>query len=123
MINSLGLLDLDLLGDKFTWSNKRSGGDLIQVRLDRGIISLEWIRDASCRLNALSRIGFDHFSICLSISPLTGRRAFHFRFEKMWILAPKIHENIFKWWNVDIQGTLMIRVAKKLANVKSNIQL
>lgn len=41
MINTLGLLDLDLLGAKFPWSNKRSGGDLIQVKMDQAIISLE----------------------------------------------------------------------------------
>ncbi|XP_059068841.1 uncharacterized protein LOC131859266 [Cryptomeria japonica] len=123
MINSLGLLDLDLLGDKFTWFNRRSGGDLIQVRLDRAIISPEWIHDASCRLNVLSRIGLDHFPICLSISPLIKRKVFPFKFEKMWLLAPDIHDNISKWWNVDIQGTAMFRVAKKLSNVKSNIQL
>lgn len=102
MINSLGLLNLDLLGDKFTWSNRRSGWDLIQVKLDKGIISPKWIRNASCRLNALFRIGSDHFQICLSISPLTGRKAFPSRFEKMWLLALDIHDNISKWCNVDI---------------------
>ncbi|XP_057853629.2 uncharacterized protein LOC131063743 [Cryptomeria japonica] len=123
MINSLGLLDLDLLGAKFTWSNIRSEGDLIQVRLDKGIISLEWIHDASCRLNALSRIGSDHLLIGLIISPLTGRKAFPFKFEKMWLLALDIHDNISKWWNVDTQRTMIFRLAKKLANVRSNIQL
>lgn len=123
MINSLCLLDLNLLGAKFTCSNRRSGGGLIQVRLDRGIISPEWIHNASCRLNVLSRIGSNHFPIFLSISPLTGRKAFPLRFEKMWLLALDIYDNISKWWNVDIQGTAMFRVANKLANIISNIQL
>lgn len=35
-INTLGLVDLELSGSKFTWSNSNSGVDLIQVILDRG---------------------------------------------------------------------------------------
>lgn len=42
MINSLGLLDLDLIGAKFMWSKKCSGEDPIQVKLDRGLISPDW---------------------------------------------------------------------------------
>lgn len=89
MIKSLGLLDLDLHGSKFTQSNRRSGGDVAEVNMDRGIISLEWIQDASCRLNVLSRVGSDHFPISLSVSPLTGRKGFPFQFEKMWWLVSK----------------------------------
>lgn len=99
-INSLALLDLDLLRDKLTWSNRRSGGDLIQVKLDRNIISPKWIQDASCRLNALSRISSNHFLISLSISPLNRRKDFPFWFEKMWLLDHEIHDIISKWWSV-----------------------
>lgn len=30
MINSLGLMDLDLNGARFTWSNRSSGSDIIK---------------------------------------------------------------------------------------------
>lgn len=33
-ISNPGLLDVELLGSKFTWSNYHSGNDLIQVKLD-----------------------------------------------------------------------------------------
>lgn len=38
-INNLTLLDLDLLGGSFTWSNQRIGRECIQVRLDRALVS------------------------------------------------------------------------------------
>jgi len=42
-INGLAFLDLDLLGGGFTWSNKHLGKDCIQVRLDRALISPDWL--------------------------------------------------------------------------------
>lgn len=54
MINSLSLLNLDLIGAKFTWSNRHSGEDLIHVKLDMGLISLDWIQNASYKLNAFA---------------------------------------------------------------------
>ncbi len=38
-INKEGLLDMDLHGIQFTWSNKRIGNDCIQARLDHALIS------------------------------------------------------------------------------------
>jgi hypothetical protein len=34
-INKNDLMDMDMCGVKFTWSNNRKGIDLIQVKLDR----------------------------------------------------------------------------------------
>ena len=42
-INGLALLDLDLMGGDFTWSNKCLGMNCIQVRLDRALISPDWL--------------------------------------------------------------------------------
>ncbi|XP_059068214.1 uncharacterized protein LOC131858781 [Cryptomeria japonica] len=122
MINSLSLLALDLIRAKFTWSNGHSGEDLIQVKLVRGLISPDWLRLAFCKLNALACVGSDHFPIFLSVSPLFGRKAYRFRFEKMWLMAPKIQDKILESWSINNQGTTMFRIVNKLSNVKSNIQ-
>lgn len=42
-INGQVLVDLELSGASFTWSNRHVGTDLIQVRLDRALIYVEWI--------------------------------------------------------------------------------
>lgn len=41
MIRDLALLDVELGGRKYTWSNRRVGMDCIQVRLDRALITLD----------------------------------------------------------------------------------
>lgn len=122
MINSLSLLDLDLIGARFTWSNRCIGEDLIQVKLDRDLVSPNWIHNYSYKVNALSHVGSYHFPICLLVTPLSGRKAFPFKFDKMWLMDPDIHDKIMDWQNIYIQGTTMFRIAKKLSNAKSNIQ-
>lgn len=97
MINSLGLMDLDLNKARFTWCNRRSGSNRIQVWLDRGLLSPDWLMEFSCHISSLSRIGSDHFPIILSISPLYRRKYFPFRFEKTWTLNVDLYNNITDW--------------------------
>lgn len=42
MIDDCGLADLRCKGDLFTWSNRRSGNEIILARLDRYFGNLEW---------------------------------------------------------------------------------
>ena len=121
-IQHLAFLDLDLQGGSFTWSNRRIGGDSIQVHLDRGLISPDWLLTHSCRLSLLPRVGSDHSPISLSVSPLSRNKAFPFHFEKMWLSHPALEGNISHWWSIEVEGTAMYRVAQKLKNVKRNIK-
>ena len=41
-INDNDLLDMEMDGAKFTWSNNRKGVDLIQVKLDRLLVLIGW---------------------------------------------------------------------------------
>ncbi|XP_059066552.1 uncharacterized protein LOC131857829 [Cryptomeria japonica] len=118
-INGQGLVDFDLSGASFTWSNCRVGVDLIQVRLDRALILVEWIQHYVCSLNSIVRIGSDHFPLCLMVEPKNGpRRRFPFRFEKMWLSHPNLSSSMKYWWNVQVDGSCMFWVAKKLRHVK-----
>ncbi|XP_059075341.1 uncharacterized protein LOC131875276 [Cryptomeria japonica] len=53
-INNQGLHDIELQGDKFTWSNRRTGDDLIQVKLDKALIPNEWFNHYQFSLSAIS---------------------------------------------------------------------
>ncbi|XP_059066442.1 uncharacterized protein LOC131857750 [Cryptomeria japonica] len=122
-INGQGLVDLDLSGASFTWSNRCVGTDLIQVRLDRDLISVEWIQHYIYSLNSMVRIGSDHLPICLMTEPKTGlRRRFSFRFKKMWLSHPNISNSVKDWWNVQVDGFAMFQVAKKLRHVKERVK-
>ncbi|KAH9289722.1 hypothetical protein KI387_033839, partial [Taxus chinensis] len=66
-VADLNLLDVDLHGNKYTWNNRRLGKDLIQVRLDRALISASWILSQDFHLSSLPRIGSDHNPIDLNL--------------------------------------------------------
>lgn len=76
-INDQCLIDLDLSGDTYTLTNRRVGDELIQVRLDRTLISTDWLYLYFCSLKAMSKVGSDHFPISFTAEPKGGRRRSH----------------------------------------------
>lgn len=76
------LLDLGFLGPKYTWTNKRGIGNLIQEQLDRCWATPSWktlFPEAS--VSHLARINFDHCSMLLKITKpplLVGKDPFAF---------------------------------------------
>lgn len=64
-INVSSLMDVDLQGAPFTWSNNRKGKHLIQVRLDRFLISTYWDIGHSSYLKTLPRTTSDHNPLLL----------------------------------------------------------
>lgn len=122
-INANALIDVDLTEASYTWSNRRDGGDLIQVRLDRSLITRDWILKYRCSLSVINRIGSDHYPISFVAESIKSNRCFPFRFEKMWISHPSLENSIANWWNINVDGSTMYKVAKKLRNIKDNIKI
>lgn len=50
------------------------------------------------------------------------RRKFPFRFEKMWLTHPSLLNYVKEWWNVQVEGTAMFHIAKKLRIVKDKVR-
>lgn len=65
LINATSLFDLDLQGVPYTWSNYRKGNHLIQVRLDRFLISTNWDIGHNSYLKTLPRTTSDHNPLLL----------------------------------------------------------
>lgn len=116
------LLDLDIKGASFTWSNWNVGDALIQVKLECALITPNWLVSYSLLPLALTRLGSDHFPLSLSVDLLGRKKFFSFRFEKMWTYHPDLKNMVHDWWNIQVDGTTMYRVAKKLSNVKNNVR-
>ena len=93
------------------------------MRLDRALISLDWLQNFSCRLSLLSRIGSNHSPISLSVVPIEPKRNFPFQFEKMWTSHPGLVEKVKSWWAIEVEGSTMFRVTRKLSNVKRKIKV
>ena len=96
-INKEGLMDLDLQGIEFTWSNKRIGDECIQARLDRVPISPDWTKDFVCKLKAIQKIGSDHFPLIFTTENVNFKKNIPFRFEKMWLQHPQFETRLAKW--------------------------
>lgn len=112
-INTQALNDVEIQRCNYTWTNRRTSNDLIQVHLDRTLIFDEWYRHYFCSLSTHIQVRLDHFPITFIVDPINRRRNFPFRFEKMWTHHPDINRNIQKWWSIQVEGTAMYRVCKE----------
>lgn len=68
-------------------------------------------------------MGSNHYPIFFLVDPLSLKKNFPFKFEKMWTLHPNLEDLIQEWWNITIEGIAMFRVAAKLKNVKKHIKI
>ena len=74
-LDRCNIVDLGFAGPRFTWTNKREVSALIQERIDRFFVNLEWWNlFHEARVTHLTRCHFDHCSVLLESTP---RRAVH----------------------------------------------
>ena len=81
------MMDLGFSGPKFTWSNKREIGDLIQCRLDRCWVNPGW-KDFYPEANVthLAKVNSDHCPLLLNLNPLLGSTSNRpFKFQTIWL--------------------------------------
>ncbi|KAM6588709.1 uncharacterized protein LOC115718119 [Cannabis sativa] len=99
MLNT-GCVDLQFIGNKFTWQNKRFNGGLIRERLDRAVCSPEWLLDyefAGIRNMPISIS--DHAPIVLDTHLFAPRGYIPFRFFESWSWEPSCKNEISRVWN------------------------
>lgn len=121
-ISNQGLIDLDLQGVNYTWSNQWTGIHKIESNLDRALITHQWLISCNCTISSFPKVGSKHFPLLLEINPLNVPRHFPFRFEKMWIKHLDLERRISDWWNINIEGTAMFKVPKKIINIEDKIK-
>lgn len=121
-INKEDLMDMDLQGIDFMWSNKRVGYECIQAFLDRFLISLDQTNGCVFSLSVIQKIASNHFPLQFKDEPFQARNNFPFRFEKMWMQHPNFNSLLKKWWNIKIEGSTLFCVANKLKNVKKRVR-
>jgi hypothetical protein len=99
VIGHLSLLELQLKGRKFTWSNKQRSPLLEQ--LDWFFTSANWISDyPNSMVFPLANKGSDHDPCVVSIDKsIPKARLFHF--ENYWVTMPGFIECVTKSWERD----------------------
>jgi hypothetical protein len=99
-LNSSNLLELPLIGRKYTWSNEQERPTL--VRLDRAFCSTDWeMRFPGAKLLPQSTGIYDHCPLLLVDEEITktGRR---FRYEGFWECFSGFKEVVAQAWNMDV---------------------
>lgn len=74
LITDLQMEDMGFKGQRFTWSNNRTGPDRVMERLDRGISNNNWgfLLPRSQCINELA-IGSDHSPVIVLLNMAEGR--------------------------------------------------
>ncbi|XP_078165205.1 uncharacterized protein LOC144559911 [Carex rostrata] len=121
-IDDLELLDVPLIGRKFTWSSKRSQPTF--SRLDRVLISPHWDSlGVSYQLQDASATASDHSPLIFRIKPhqINGKRSF--KFETYWLQHPQITEIVQNTWEQEINTSNPIkRIHFKINKLRSALR-
>ena len=120
-MRKLDLMDVELRGNPYTWTNNRKDEDLIQVKLDRLLLSGNWNNMGNSHLESLTRTVSDHSPILFHLKEVSKGGRSPFRYEIMWESHPEFKDKIEEWWNIRIDGTAMFRLTQKLDNIRRNV--
>jgi hypothetical protein len=121
LLNELELVEIDLLGRQFTWSNEREAPTL--VRLDRVFVTTDWDQlFPDCILQALASSISDHCPLLLGLrDSFMGKRRFHF--ESFWPKLDGFMEVVQQSWEQPIMAVCPLqRLADKLRRLAKNLQ-
>ncbi|XP_060972157.1 uncharacterized protein LOC133038123 [Cannabis sativa] len=124
-LSDCNLIDLPLVGYPYTWEKGRNSGDLIEERLDKALVTNEWL--ALYSQPVLYNLEFsmsDHCPIFLVFKGLFPTASLHsFRFENAWLREP-LCKQLFEgcWEGSDlnsIQGKLQ-SVVRDLVSIQQH---
>ncbi|XP_060974235.1 uncharacterized protein LOC133039370 [Cannabis sativa] len=98
-MGNTGGIDLQFIGNKFTWQNNRFSGGLIRERLDRALCSPDWIVEyASAGVRNLPIAISDHAPIILDSHLFAAKGFIPFRFYEAWSWEESCKMEIEKNW-------------------------
>ena len=95
------MMDLGISRPKYTWTNKRELGGLIQCRLDRVWANPEWKSSfPEANVTHLARVNSDHCPLLLNSCPNLSNASNHpFRFQPMWLSHNDFPAIVRESWN------------------------
>uniref|UniRef100_A0A803P656 Reverse transcriptase domain-containing protein n=1 Tax=Cannabis sativa TaxID=3483 RepID=A0A803P656_CANSA len=99
-MDNTGSVDLQFIGNKFTWQNNRFSGGLIRERLDRALCSPEWLLEyASAGVRNLPISISDHAPIILDTHMFIARGFIPFHFFEAWLWEDSCKQVIASAWS------------------------
>lgn len=98
-LNYCNLLDLGFTGSKYTWTNKRGGGNTIVERLDSVVANFEWFHlFPEAAVVHLPRVQSDHCPLLLKLNPSIHIPNKPFRVENIWFSHPDFPNVVSTAW-------------------------
>ncbi|XP_021757913.1 uncharacterized protein LOC110722949 [Chenopodium quinoa] len=120
---SSNVTEVPFSGPRFTWSNKRDGNELILERLDRAYITEEWFQHSPDGIVVHEPIiCSDHAAITYSSERFNNNSNRPYQIENWCLRFTKIKEIVEREWKMEVQGSPMFQVARKLSRVRTNMQ-
>ncbi|XP_026440675.1 uncharacterized protein LOC113339650 [Papaver somniferum] len=117
------LTDLGYIECPFTWTNRRTGDQLTEKRLDRGLATESWFEiHHNSTISNLPTIGSDHNPIILNTNSFWKQGHIPFKFFGSWLDHKDCKEIIAECWKNEQKGSLAIKIARKLRDVKIKLK-
>ncbi|XP_025702728.1 uncharacterized protein [Arachis hypogaea] len=120
--NDCELVDIGMIGRPFTWSNRRTRGDLIQERLDRVLAGNGWLQKyQNAAVLRLSESGSDHAPLLLDTNLRHEQSKRRFKFQEQWCAVPEVQNIIQDTWRDEVRGSPMYSFAQKLKKCRHRL--
>lgn len=102
-IQSVGLIDINLIGHQYTWERGRDIDNWMEFRLDRALTNLAWLNlFPMAKLYNNEGTTSDHSPILLIPQvPPNIHTQYHFRFENAWMTEPLCEVIVREGWASD----------------------
>lgn len=112
-----GLIDPKPSGPPFTWSSGLPNGDMVMERLDRFLISPDWLSDwpSLSTSHLLKMAASDHCPILLTFARPFGLTPKPFRFEDFWLRYPDSWRVVQSAWDRGLSVAASCSNARRLS--------
>ncbi|XP_074314393.1 uncharacterized protein LOC141649604 [Silene latifolia] len=122
-VDVCGLTDIPAQGAFFTWTNKHEIGDLKFSRIDRALVTDEWLHSFPNTLTIFHPEGvFDHCPCTMTLRPVVGSRKTSFKYFNMWGKDPEFLNIVNFVWSSSVYGYKMFQLVKKLKLLKKPLK-
>ncbi|OMO52105.1 reverse transcriptase [Corchorus capsularis] len=122
-LQDCNLMEIEIHGANFSWSNNREGEDNILEKLDKAYATVDWSNLFTGAIGWYEAdVASDHCPLLITLEKLKKNRRRDFKFESKWLLDQEFAEVIDDGWRTSEMGSRMFRLSRKLANTRNKLR-